>query len=368
MQLLSDHVPKADFDPTVTDRTSPVFRAGEVLAGRYRLERLVGEGGMGIVWEARHVTTEKPVAIKVLKGAEPEAAARFLREAQLAGSLTHRHIVQVFDFWDLPEHGFVFMVMELLRGEPLSARLARGPLSLDETEAFMVPVVAAVRSAHAQGVIHRDLKPENIFLARDTDDAIEVKVLDFGLAKVLVHDTEATALTQTGSVMGTPYYMAPERVYGEKDVDVSADVWALGVILHECLAGKRPFDGGNYGQIFRAITMGTIPSLRDLVPHVPPAIDALVKRMLSRDRAGRPTDLGEVLATLRCALAHDQLVRAATTPISIPPPQPTLLLAPRVWTPPHVEAPLGTVLNAATSVRAAPLAPWPRARLALLAV
>jgi serine/threonine-protein kinase len=267
------------------------MKPGDILAARYRLVRPLGEGGAGVVWAARQVTTERPVAVKVLRGGDPANAARFLREARVAASLNHRNIVQVFDFWEVEDGGPVFLVMELLAGETLGAVLERvGRLSVPQTLSVATPIAAALKAAHAMGVVHRDLKPDNVFLVAATPDepAVEVKVLDFGLAKPVTADPQATVVTQTGSVMGTPCYMSPEQVYGERDVDVRADVWALGVVLYECLTGTKPFVGENFGQVFRSITQGAPPPVRALAPDVPPTLSALVARMLSPAATDRP--------------------------------------------------------------------------------
>ncbi len=298
---------------------------GELLADRYRLVRVLGHGGMGVVWEARQITTGRPVAIKVLKDSGPHAdrasAVRLLREARVAASLSHRNIVQVFDYWEVDD-GPVFIVMELLVGEPLSELLARrGRLDVATTAALLAPVASALRAAHARGVVHRDVKPENIFLARvgndgTEGDSTEVKVVDFGLAKPQpVFEAHDTAITQTGALMGTPFYMSPEQVYGQKDIDARSDVWSLGVVLYECLAGVRPFAGENFGQVFRGITQEHAQPVRELVPHVPRALDRLVSMMLAHGRDERPamadvrdalaaadaapTDGGDALATAR---------------------------------------------------------------------
>jgi serine/threonine-protein kinase len=241
------------------------------------------------------LTTDKPVAVKLLKQSQPSDAARFVREAKVAAGLSHRNIVQVFDYWEV-ENGPVFLVMELLVGESLTDLCERrGALSIGETLAVVVPIANALRAAHALKIVHRDLKPDNVFLTRAGSDGgeVEVKVLDFGLAKQATVDAQATAVTQTGSVMGTPFYMSPEQVYGERDIDVRSDVWSLGVIVFECLAGRKPFTGDNFGQVFRSITQTTPPRLREVVPTAPEQLEALVFRMLAHDRAGRP-DIGEV--------------------------------------------------------------------------
>jgi serine/threonine-protein kinase len=362
---------------TDTEPDSPTaLRAGTELAGRYRLERPLGEGGMGIVWEARQITTQKAVAIKVLKGNDAADTARFVREARVAAGLQHRNIIQVFDFWEVEGTGPVFMVMELLRGETLASLLARmGRLSFNDALSVLVPVAQAIRAAHAEGVVHRDLKPENVLLAKagsggSEADGFEVKVLDFGLAKPMVSMTQATAVTHTGSVMGTPFYMAPEQVYGEKDIDGRADVWAFGVLVYECLSGGRPFFGENYGQVFRQISSGRYKPLRELVPDLPPMIDSLIARMLTHDRDRRLANIGEAI---------DGLMTAAANPADPPRPfiaQPTLRIASQ---PPEgmrglstpgagagAHPPAATMLAAATSV-SRPARPIPLKVLAAFA-
>jgi serine/threonine-protein kinase len=194
------------------------------------------------------------------------------------------------------------MVMDLLDGESLGDRLERErALPVAEVAKIMVPVVSAVGTAHALGIVHRDLKPDNLFLVREADGSTTVKVLDFGIAKLTATEGEAAetgALTKTGSVLGTPYYMSPEQAFGEKDLDYRSDIWAVGIILYECLTGRRPTAGENLGQIFKAITTGGIVPLERAAPQLPPELCALVGRMLSRERAARP-DLHEVRAVLQ---------------------------------------------------------------------
>ncbi len=306
--------------------------AGCLIAERYQLDRLIGEGGMGVVWSATHLLTRKVVALKFLKGASPEHTKRFLREARIAGMLGHPNIVAVHDVLQLPDDGTPMMVMELLHGESLEARLRRGAIPLGELATLMLPVVSAVGSAHTRGVVHRDLKPDNIFLARSpgghpqTPGAdVEVKVLDFGIAKLTATEGDAAStsgLTQTGAVMGTPYYMAPEQVFGEKNVDQRVDVWALGVILYECMSGRRPIEGDNFGQIFKNIAMGDIAPLESWVPGLPGDVNSLVGRMLSRDRSQRPEDLREVFAVLSRHAGVSVPTFGAPRPVgsSVPPP------------------------------------------------
>jgi serine/threonine-protein kinase len=305
------------YGPVTLPHDAVDLQAGVVLAGRYRLARRVGEGGMGIVWAAMHVITRKSVALKILKVTGKEHVQRFLREARIAGALRHPNVVEVYDILQLSD-GAPVMVMDLLTGESLADRLERqGPLPLHELAAILASVASAVRSAHALGIIHRDLKPENIFLSASeaNKSGVSIKVLDFGIAKLTAREGEAAktaGLTSTGAVMGTPYYMAPEQVFGEKTIDSRADVWAMGCIIYECLAGHRPIAGDNFGQIFKAIATGEITPLERVAPGVPPDVASLVSRMLSRDREKRPRDLGEVQDVLsRHAVRAERLGGAA---------------------------------------------------------
>jgi serine/threonine protein kinase len=283
------------------DRSS--HEPGTVVAGRFRLERRLGEGGMGVVWQAVHVVTRKPVALKFLKPSGrdgPRAVQRFLREARAACAVRHPCVVEVHDVLEL-DGGSPVMVMELLSGETLAQRLAREHvLSLPELARIMVHVCSAVGCAHALGIVHRDLKPENIFLAQSPSGR-RVKVLDFGIAKLTASEGDAAhtgATTGTGAILGTPYYMAPEQLFGEKDVDHRVDIWALGIILYEALAGERPTRGENVGQIYKVIVTDAIAPLGRHAPHLPDALLDLVGRTLSRDRTKRPPDVGEILAAL----------------------------------------------------------------------
>ncbi len=276
--------------------------AGTVVAGKYRLEHLLGEGGMGAVWAGTHLLTRKRVAIKLLKAevASADTLKRFVREARAASAVRHPNVVEVHDFLTMDD-GSPAMVMDFLEGETLGQRLARhGALPLAELAAIMAPVVSAVGTAHAAGIVHRDLKPENIFLARLGDGRVEPMVLDFGIAKVLPFSEEmgVSALTQTGAMLGTPYYMAPEQAFGE-DIDARADVWALGVILYECSSGLKPIEGETLGQVFKAITTGKPKPLQVLAPHLPSDFVLMVERMMQRSRDDRFSDLREPLQHLR---------------------------------------------------------------------
>jgi serine/threonine protein kinase len=281
--------------------------SGTVVCERYVLDRLLGEGGMGVVWAATHTITRKPVALKFLQGAnatDPTLRQRFLREARTACAVSHPNVVAVHDVL-ATDDGAPFMVMDLLLGEPLSHRLAREKrLSLAETASILLPVASATSAAHALGIVHRDLKPDNIFLAIDGDEQVKVQVLDFGIAKLTAVDGVAastSALTVDGGVLGTPFYMSPEQVDGEKDVDHRSDIWSLGVILYECLSGTVPTYAENIGQVFKIITRGTIPPLSEVAPEVPEEVSRLVAAMMSKERKERPQSVREVIDALRPA-------------------------------------------------------------------
>lgn len=276
------------------------LKPGVCVAGRYELLRQLGEGGMGEVWSALHLITGKRVALKALKAdkaARPELVHRFFREARAATAVTHPNVVAVHDV--LSYAGAPVMVMELLEGESLAELLRReGTLELSRLAALLVPIVSAVGTAHARGIVHRDLKPENIFLVRAAGGAALPKVLDFGIAKLTYDDAAGpAALTRTGSMVGTPFYMSPEQASGEKDFDHRCDVWALGVICFEALSGSRPFEGDNFGQVFKRIITEPARSLGALRPDLPHRVAQLVDGMLAKERAAR-CELSEVLTVL----------------------------------------------------------------------
>ncbi len=277
---------------------------GSLIAGRYRLEHPLGEGGMGTVWAATHTVTRRSVAMKFLKDSVPrrkDLRERFLREAAAASALKHPNVVEIIDVFDFAE-GSPVMVMERLRGETLGAKLLRDErLSMEETAALLLPVVSAVGEAHAIGIVHRDLKPDNLFLLEGTAGP-RVKVLDFGIAKLsaerYLQEGPSPLLTESGSMLGTPCYMAPEQASGESPVDHRADIWSLGVILYECLSGVRPIEGENLPQVVARLMSAGIMPLERIAPELPAEVTGLVKRMLTREVGRRPANLVEVSRTL----------------------------------------------------------------------
>ena len=280
---------------------APSLEAGSIIGDRYRLTRALGEGAMGWVWEGSHVHTGKTYALKFLKGGKDEDRKRFQREVRAAAAVKHPNVVGMHDFVEL-KNGVLVMVMDMLEGETLGSVLKReNQIALPNLAAMTLPVIAALEAAHAVGVIHRDLKPENVFLAKGEDGSITPKVLDFGVAKLTAVEGLAArtqALTGTGSMVGTPYYMSPEQVVSEKDLDARADVWSLGVVLYECLAGVRPTEADNVGRVLKRILMADFTPLAELRPDLPEEVTALVMKMLDGDREQRTRALADVRGVL----------------------------------------------------------------------
>ncbi len=258
----------------------PAPSIGHVIGGKYELVSVLGEGGMALVYEACHVRLGQPVAIKLLApefSREPELVARFEREARAVAQLRTRHVPRVMDV-DATGAGVPYIVMEFLEGRDLEAELeARGRIPTGEVIDYVLQACAAMLEAHAANIVHRDLKPANLFLTKDGPERI-VKVLDFGISKVL---GEATTLTGAGAVMGTVLYMPPEQIRASSNVDARADIWSIGVILFELIAGRAPWEG-NSQQIANAIVSTDAPELRGFV-DVPERLSDVVKMMLQRD-------------------------------------------------------------------------------------
>ena len=266
--------------------------AGATL-GRYRLESVLGRGGMGTVWRATHTVTGRSVAIKVLDGlSRRDVRGRFVREARASAAIDHPAIVPVHDVLTLDD-GTPALVMDLLCGETLRDRLDRAaPLAVAEAGAVVLAIASAIGAAHARGIVHRDLKPENVFLVRGESDGASVRVLDFGVAKVVA----GTAPTTAGVALGTPAYMAPEQALGG-DVDHRADVFALGVILYEVLSGNRPIEGKTPAEITKRLLEDGVTPLEAVAPDAPAVVCALTGRMLARAPEDRPA-LVEIVQTL----------------------------------------------------------------------
>ena len=252
---------------------------GEILAQKYRVDRVLGVGGMGVVVAATHMELDRKVALKfMLAGGftTPEGLARFHREARIAVKLRSEHVARVSDTGTL-ENGAPYIVMEFLEGTDMSAQLEQfGPMPVGFAAEAIVQACDAVGEAHAHGIIHRDLKPANLFLTQHADGSPLVKVLDFGISKAAADSAAGMSTTKTGAVMGSPLYMSPEQMRSSKTVDARSDVWSLGVILYEFLTGKTPFDGESFGDLLLQVMTVPHRPVRELRPEVPPALAALI--------------------------------------------------------------------------------------------
>jgi serine/threonine-protein kinase len=302
--------PAADpgFDPLI----------GATLAGRYEIVRRIGEGGMGAVYEAKHVLIGKRVAVKVLLEkflTKSDFVARLLQEARLASSIGHENIVDVTDF-GTTDDGRSFVVMEFLDGEALSQLVMReAPLPVERSLRIARQVASALGAAHAKGIYHRDVKPENVYLVR-RGEADFVKVVDFGISKAVKQGgqegegAEAYRLTHTGLLLGTPLYMSPEQARGDEDLDHRVDIWALGVMMYECLTGEVPFRANNYLGIISQVLTHTAAPPSAVRPElgIPDAVEAVVMRAMAKDRTQRYQAMADLERDLERLLAGDQNV------------------------------------------------------------
>jgi serine/threonine-protein kinase len=350
-QIESEEEPAARRLPTpvVIDEDDadegPDPRIGKVLGGLYRVESLLGEGGMGKVYAARHVHINKLFAIKVLShkiASDRQSIERLRQEAVAASSIDHDNIVNVVSF-DTTDDGDVFIVMELLKGDALADIIERGPLGVTRALTIGVQICRALHAAHEAGIVHRDLKPENVFVLNK--NGLDVaKILDFGISKVKTAETEKVRMTRTGQLVGTPLYMSPEQARGEVDIDRRADIYAAGVILYEMLAGTPPFDGGNYFQLLWKHGNEEPEPLHKRAPSVPRALADVVMKTLAKARDERYQTMAELEQAL---LATD----------------------PRLSVPVHVSlAPSLTSAAPAAPAKAEPRSRWPIAAVAVAAV
>jgi serine/threonine-protein kinase len=302
------------------------FKAGEVLGGKFRIERVLGQGGMGVVVQAMHLHLDQRVALKFLLPdalTHPDTVARFAREARAAAKIRSEHVARVIDVGTL-DTGSPYIVMEYLEGEDLSAHLKnRGPLSLTEATGFVLQACEALAEAHAAGVVHRDLKPANLFLARYPDGTPCVKILDFGISKLLGGtDGRDFDMTRTTAIMGSPYYMSPEQMRSTRSVDARADIWALGVILYELVAGRVPFDADTMPELCAMVLQDAPPRLGSFVQTGSPTFEAVVLRCLEKDVGRRfPSiaDLANALSPFAPPEAQRSLDRVARLSGNPPP-------------------------------------------------
>jgi serine/threonine-protein kinase len=275
-------------------------KQGEVLAGKYEVESVLGAGGMGVVLAARHLTLGHKVAVKFLlpevAKRQPEAVERFLREARAATQLKSEHVARVMDV-ATAEGGAAYLVMEFLEGRDL-ARVLRedGQLSIAAVVDYTLQAGEALAEAHARGIVHRDLKPANLFLTRGVDGSPLVKVLDFGISKAPVQGERG--ITRTDAIMGSPGYMSPEQIISAKNVDQRSDVWGLGIVLYELTSGLPPFDGDNIATLSAQIVTETPKPVAELRPEVPKALSDVIATCLEKEPQRRFGSMAELSAAL----------------------------------------------------------------------
>ncbi len=311
----------------------------QIIDGKYQIVRQLGEGGMGAVYEARHLGTGRRVAVKVIVSEalmkSTDMVARFQREARAAGSIESQHIAHILDSGFDRDKGYPYMVMEYLQGEDVSQALTRnGPLHPDIALRVVGQACIGLQRAHDAGVTHRDIKPANLFIAQQDGGDVLVKLLDFGVAKIKIEQltsAENAALTRTGSMLGSPLYMSPEQAKGAKTADHRTDIWSLGVVLYEALCGTTPHAHcETLGGLILAICSEEPRVVQDHAPWVPPEVAAIVHRALAIDVNRRYQTAGEMGAAIRALLPHGQAIQAGMiTPIT---PNVRAMVAPRLAT------------------------------------
>ncbi|HEX4341401.1 MAG TPA: protein kinase [Polyangiaceae bacterium] len=267
------------------------LQPGQVLDGKYKIVRVIGEGGMGAVYEGENTRIRRRVAIKLLHAgvaANTEMVQRFEREAQVAGTVGNDHILEILDLGALPS-GERYMVMEYLDGVTLTERIKmRVRLSAQEAVQLIRQVLRGLGAAHGAGIVHRDLKPDNIFILREKAGIRDyVKIIDFGISKFSEQNGASSRMTRTGALMGTPHYMAPEQATGSMDIDRRTDIYAVGIIMYETLTGRVPFQAETFNQLLFEIALAKIIPARQVVPDLDPAIDSIIMKASARDPAQR---------------------------------------------------------------------------------
>ncbi|MBX3230980.1 MAG: protein kinase [Labilithrix sp.] len=277
-------------------------RPGDVIAGKYKIDHVLGQGGMGVVVAAHHLQLDERVAIKFLLGdavKRPELVQRFEREARAAVKIKSEHVARVIDVGVL-DTGAPYMVMEYLDGVDLAARVHNeGPVPWQQAADFILQACEAIVEAHALGIIHRDLKPANLFVLRRADGLLSIKVLDFGISKsTALSGSGGSDMTQTQSMLGSPFYMSPEQMQSARSVDMRADIYALGVILYQIMMGRVPFEAETLPELVLKIVQEPAPPMRITRPDIPTQLEAVVMRCLEKDRDRRYQHIGELATAL----------------------------------------------------------------------
>jgi serine/threonine-protein kinase len=319
------------------------YSPGTVFDGKYRVERVLGCGGMGVVLAATHLKLDQPVAIKVVLpelAGNPEVVERFLREGRAAVKIRSEHVARVMDV-ESTEDGTPYMVMEYLEGSDLSQVVEkRGALPVTESVGHVLQACEAVAQAHALGIVHRDLKPANLFLTTGADGQPFIKVLDFGISKVGAGSPVSSdhKLTRTASMMGSPAYMAPEQMRSTRTVDARADVWAMGAILYELLLARPPFNGTTIADLLVTIIQDAHAPIHNTRAEVPPSLDAVVSRCLEKDPERRFPSMAELATALERfgpPWAHVSVARIQRTLSGVPRPRSSadIVLDPQALTP-----------------------------------
>jgi serine/threonine protein kinase len=295
--------------------------SGTLLADRYRVVRRLGSGGMGTVYLAEHIVLRKSFAVKVLSTdfwSKRSSVDRFLQEARTASLIQHHNVVEITDF-GYAEDKVPFLVMELLEGDELGDVIRRdGAMPWPRVRALMLQILAALEAAHERGIIHRDMKPQNCFCVHRSDGELVVKVLDFGIAKVINDDADYKTLTRPGTVMGTPHYMSPEQANSEI-LDVRADVYSAGVIAFELLTGRVPYQARGFLGVLSKVLTEDIPSMASIAPEakVPAKVEAIVRRAMAKDRKDRHATAAEFAAAIRALPEDLGATRAKRAPLWI---------------------------------------------------
>jgi serine/threonine-protein kinase len=315
---------------TVVLPQSPLagLQRGDIVAGKYRLDRELGRGAMGTVWAAVHTTLGQKVAIKLIaadQARSPEARQRFSLEAKAAARLKSRHAVQVYDDGETPD-GVPYIVMEYLEGETLEARLERQhDLGLPEAIRITTHVGRALSKAHARGIVHRDLKSGNVFIARTDDDELGwiAKVLDFGVAKLA--DMASASTTKTGTLVGTPLFMSPEQIRGASHVDHRADLYSLGIVFYNMVTGNHAFNGPSYSDLLVAICTEPLPDIREKAPWIPETVGEWFSKACAREVIDRFQSADEMVEALREAAGPHSRLSRPTVPEEVGGPSGTIM-------------------------------------------